>query len=75
MNGEDARKWGRDRLICCLMLFNGGVPTTGVLWCGKFGWNREDGNGRGGLIHIMVLWVVTPYSVAHGYQNVQSSII
>lgn len=20
MNGEDARKWGRDRLICCLVL-------------------------------------------------------
>jgi hypothetical protein len=55
MNGEDARKWGRDRLICCLMLFIGGVSTTEDLWCGKFGWNCEVGNVHGGQIHIVVL--------------------
>jgi len=69
MNGGYARKWGRDRLICCLTLFNGGASTTDVLWCGNFGWNCEVGNDRGGQIHIMVLWVVTPYSVTHVYQN------
>jgi hypothetical protein len=37
INGEGARKRGRDRLICFLMLCKFGVLATDVLWCGKFG--------------------------------------
>jgi hypothetical protein len=54
-----------------LTLFTSGLSATDLLWCLVVWelWRCGVGISRGGQIHILVLWVVAPYSVARGYQS------
>jgi hypothetical protein len=63
--------------LLSLRLFNGGSSTIDLLWCLVLWelWHCEVGNCRGGQIHIVMLWVVTPYNVAHGYKGFGGAFI